>query len=80
MENSKIIENLASLPPEAQEQVIDFIAFLKTRYPTPPSSVKASPGKLANEPFIGMWRDRDDMQDSSAWVHQLRQREWESAT
>jgi hypothetical protein len=24
-----------------------------------------------------MWRDREDMQDSTAWVRSLRQREWE---
>jgi hypothetical protein len=80
MENSRIIQDIASLPPEAQEQVIDFIAFLKTRYPTPPPSAKAKRGKLVEEPFIGMWRDRDDMLDSSAWVRQLRQREWKRAT
>lgn len=33
----------------------------------------------ANEPFIGMWRDREDMRDSVAWVQDLRQREWETA-
>jgi hypothetical protein len=29
------------------------------------------------EPFIGMWRDRDEMQDSTAYVRELRKREWE---
>jgi hypothetical protein len=77
MENSRIIQDIASLPPEAQKQVIDFVAFLKTRYGTVPSSRKNRRGKLADEPFIGMWRDRDDMQDSSSWVRRLRQREWE---
>jgi len=33
--------------------------------------------RLADEPFIGMWRDREDMQDSTAWVQSLRQHEWE---
>lgn len=28
--------------------------------------------KLANEPFIGMWRDRDDMQDIALWVRNLQ--------
>jgi hypothetical protein len=26
--------------------------------------------------FVGMWADREDMADSSEWVHELRQREW----
>jgi len=31
---------------------------------------------LENEPFVGMWQDREDLADSSQWVRQLRQREW----
>jgi len=31
--------------------------------------------KLVDEPFIGMWRDREDMQDSSAWVRRVRESE-----
>jgi len=68
---------MASLPPEAQKQVIDFVAFLKARYSSTPTTQKAKRIKLANEPFIGMWRTRKDMQDSTAWVQNLRQREWE---
>ena len=76
MEAASIVRQIASLPPEAQKQVIDFVAFLKGRYPaTQPG--KTSRTKLADEPFIGMWRDREDMQDSAAWVQSLRKREWE---
>lgn len=32
---------------------------------------------LENEPFVGMWQDREDLEDSSQWVRQLRQQEWE---
>jgi AbrB family looped-hinge helix DNA binding protein len=31
---------------------------------------------LEDEPFVGMWRDREDMEDSSEWVRASRQREW----
>jgi hypothetical protein len=31
---------------------------------------------LSEEPAIGMWKDRQDMQNSTAWVRQLREREW----
>ncbi len=33
--------------------------------------------KLADERFIGMWRDREDMRVSSAWVRRVRESEWE---
>lgn len=32
--------------------------------------------KLSEEPAIGMWKDRQDMRDSTAWVRQLREHEW----
>ena len=31
---------------------------------------------IDNEPFVGMWSDRQDLTDSSKWVKQLRQNEW----
>jgi hypothetical protein len=33
-------------------------------------------GDLQDEPFFGIWKDREDMADSSVWVKTLRQREW----
>ncbi|MGD9289074.1 MAG: DUF2281 domain-containing protein [Desulfobacterales bacterium] len=32
MEQKKIFDDISNLPPEAQRQVVDFIAFLRTRY------------------------------------------------
>jgi hypothetical protein len=77
METTNILKEIASLPTEAQKQIIDFIAFLKTRYPAPQIVKKMKQIKLADEPFIGMWRGREDMRDSTAWVRNLRRREWE---
>lgn len=37
---------------------------------------KVRKARLSDEAFIGMWRDREDMKDSSAWVRALRSREW----
>ncbi len=76
MEPANIVREIASLPPEAQKQVIDFIAFLKTRYPVAQPVRKTRRTNLADESFIGMWRDREDMQDSTAWLRSLRRREW----
>lgn len=35
---------------------------------------------LTLEPFVGMWRDRDDMADSVRWVREIREREWTRVT
>lgn len=75
MNTARIARELASLPPEAQKEIMDFLAFLKARYPLPPASKKANRTELASEPFVGMWQDREDMRDSTAWVR--NQRQWE---
>jgi hypothetical protein len=69
-------QRFADLPPEAQQEVVDFIAFLQTRYAPSPTRKRARPPKLSKEAFIGMWRNRKDLQDSRAWVRNLREHEW----
>ena len=71
----QLLQEITSLPPEAQKQVSDFVAFLKTRYRTP-SRIKSKGVKWEEEPFYGMWKNREDMQDGAKWVRELRQREW----
>ena len=71
----EIAQEIDSLPPEAQKQVEDFVAFLKTRY-KPAAKKRAKKGSLKSEPFLGMWKDREDMRDSVKWVRNLRQSEW----
>lgn len=66
----------ADLPPEAQQQVADFIAFLRQRRTIPRPRKKPKCSKLADDPFIGMWRDRKDLQDSTAWIRKVRESEW----
>ena len=75
MDTTAIYKDLAALPPEAQQEVADFIAFLRRRI-EPKRRRSGTPLALAQEPFVGMWRDRPDMQDSSAWVRETRRREW----
>ena len=77
MEATDLMRDIGSLPPEAQKQVSDFVAFLKTRYPVAKATRRTRRTKLTDEPFIGMWRDREEMKDSSAWVRRLRESEWE---
>ena len=75
MINEDIVREINSLPLEAQRQIEDFVAFLRERYKeTAADTVPAS--DLESEPFVGMWRDREDMRDSSAWVHNVRETQW----
>ena len=38
------------------------------------------PTNLKDEPFIGMWSDREDLADSSQAVRELRKSEWGDAS
>jgi hypothetical protein len=76
MEQGKIINDISSLPPEAQRQIVEFIAFLKTRYTRHRGKKQLKQTDLVNEPFIGIWKDREDMKDSSTWLRNIRKTEW----
>ncbi len=69
MNSRQLINDIEQLPPEAQHQIEDFIAFIKTRYQ---STTKI---KLSEEEFVGMWSNRPEMQDSTQWVKNTRQSE-----
>ncbi|MBF0378799.1 MAG: DUF2281 domain-containing protein [Desulfamplus sp.] len=78
MITNNIVEEINSLPIEAQQQAFDFIAFLKTRYHASKNIIKSSKkNRLRDTSFIGMWEDRKDIQDTTSWVRQLRSSEWE---
>lgn len=74
--NEILINNFTSLPLHAQKEAMNFIAFLQQRYQSPGNSEQAEKPELENEAFVGMWSDRDDLQDSSEWVKSLRNQEW----
>ena len=78
MNQEKLWLDFSSLPPPAQKLVLEFIAFMQRCYnqlQSETSSDTPAP-ELTEETFVGMWRDRDDLENSSAWVRQVRQNEW----
>ncbi len=79
MEQEKILDDISNLPPEALQLVADFIAFLRTRYKRPDAEKQTKQISLVNEPFIGIWKDREDMNNSGKWLRNVREAEW-SAT
>ncbi len=76
MDRNSVLDKFYALPQDAQQQVIDFIAFLQTRYESEESSEVAKPQKITDEAFVGIWKNRKYMEDSSAWVREMRKNEW----
>lgn len=68
-----------TFPEELQLLLLDFIELLKKRYP----SLKKDNLNLEitenidDESFIGIWKDREDMQNSHDWVRKIREQEWQ---
>ena len=67
-------EQFEELEPDAQRQVEALIIRLAMKRFK--SSTAGPETALEDEPFIGMWRDREDMSDSTAWVRQVRAEQW----
>jgi hypothetical protein len=75
MESKRIYNKFESLPIEAQKQVIAFIDFLQSKYGLKSKRYNRSK-PLKNKKFIGIWKNREDLNNSSSWVRNLRKREW----
>ena len=75
MTNEEILREINSLPIEAKRQIEDFVSFLRERYKGK-QAANAPVSDLETEAFVGMWRDREDMRDSSAWVRNVRETHW----
>ena len=76
MTYEEILRELASLPEEGQEKAAEFISSLREYYAREGADSGRSRVDFANFGFVGMWRDRADMQDSSKWLRQHREQEW----
>jgi hypothetical protein len=76
MNMQAIIHDIETLPPEKQEEVADFIAFIKTRLEIQEEKSPDTSNSTHSESFFGMWADREAMEDSSLWVRKLRTDEW----
>jgi hypothetical protein len=77
MEQNRIDDEIKKLPPIAQKQIFDFIAFLKARHQKTGNDKKPEKKvSLMDEPFIGIWKAREEMKDSSLWVRKSRKSEW----
>ncbi len=72
MTSEEIIKEMAALPVEARREIEDFVAFLRERYADRQPSGK----KFDSEGFFGIWSDRDEMKDSTAWVRSVREKHW----
>ena len=71
--NLKLVESLVQAIESLSSEEQNLLKVRLSHAETPPSSVQPD---WQADPFIGMWSDRTDMNDSTDWVRTLRQQEW----
>lgn len=66
------------LPPAAQDLVANYAISLGKVYAEELAGNADTTASLPQpgEGFRGLWKDREDMQDSTAWVRELRKSQW----
>jgi hypothetical protein len=67
-----ILEKLRLLPIEKQQEILNFADSLTQESQTTIDNTTDG----GNLPVMGLWKDREDMQNSTGWVHQIRKQEW----
>jgi len=73
MSEKELIKKFQKLPSEAQQEAADFVEFLSKKYLDKPEESNLSTKKsILESSFRGMWKDREDLQDSTKWVRELR--------
>ena len=76
MEMMNVWQQFEALSPAAKRQVAEFIAFLSARRKRRSTSNAVDEKPINKEGFVGMWSDREELADSTAWVRRLRSEEW----
>ena len=75
MSESKVSKKIKKLPPEAKQQAQDFVDFLYERYVNDETR-KSTKKSILESSFFFMFKDREDMQDSTDWVRKVRKSQW----
>jgi hypothetical protein len=77
MSEKELIKLIKKLPSEAQQEAADFVEYLSQKYIQQPVDSSSSKKKsILESSFRGIWKDREDMQDSTKWVRELRKSRW----
>ena len=76
MDQATLWREYAALPVEARREVDQLIEALAKRHAAAQVASTGDKQPLSEDPFVGMWRDREDLADSGTWVRSLRVREW----
>lgn len=70
-----VSKKIKQLPPDAKRQAQDFIDFLYQRHAND-SAKKDLNDNISESSFFGIWKERQEMKNSSEWVSDIRKSQW----
>ncbi len=77
MSEKELIQQIRKLPAEARQEAADFVEFLSQKYIQKPAVTDSEDKKsIVESSFRGIWKDREDMKDSTEWVREIRKSRW----
>jgi hypothetical protein len=76
MTNEELIREIPNLPREAKLRIEKIINAFRNRS-KPPVADRTKTVPLREEPFVGMWADREEMKDPVEWVRNVRETVWD---
>jgi len=81
MSKKELLKQITELPTEAQQEIADFVELVSNRYTrrhtlTPEEVGFTKKKSILENSFRGAWKDREDLQDSTRWVRELRKSRW----
>lgn len=71
MTKEELLTGIFAMPPDERRQIERLVENFRNRQ----KNAQAKPAKRSfrDEPFFGMWKDREDMKEGgAAWVRKLR--------
>ena len=76
MMKEDVFREFMALSEKDQLRVANLILSLRTESRVALTGEPEPQTELLEEPFFGVWREREDMRDSNAWVRETRLQEW----
>ena len=77
--NAKLLESLVQIIHSlTEEEQVMLQQKLLTTFSKKEGNDLKNLTPLETESFVGMWQDREDLEDSTQWVRYLRKKEWMS--
>lgn len=76
MSEKELIKQIRNLPTEARQEASDFVEFLSKKYLQESEKTKSKTNSILENSFRGIWKDREDLEDSTKWVRELRKSRW----